>query len=180
MILQQTLAFVDIETTGLDSDIHEIIELGVVFARIKDGELVVVDTLDIKIIPKNIEKADPIALRVNGYDEADWLFALDIKDAIKIFSEKSEGTVFLAHNLLFDYSFIQKAFKNNNIENKLHFQKIDTLSMAFGILQNQNDLGKLSLRYLCEKFEIENKKAHSAFADAYALYGVFKKLLNLK
>jgi DNA polymerase III epsilon subunit-like protein len=41
-------------------------------------------------------------------------------------------------------------------------------------------MGKLSLRALCEKYGIENKKAHSAFADAYATFEVFKKLLNLK
>jgi DNA polymerase III epsilon subunit-like protein len=33
---------------------------------------------------------------------------------------------------------------------------------------------------LCEKYGIENKKAHSAFADAYALYEVFKKMMNLR
>ena len=33
---------------------------------------------------------------------------------------------------------------------------------------------------LIEKYGIENKKAHSAFADAYATYEVFKKLMNLK
>ena len=61
----------------------------------------------------------------------------------------------------------------------MHFQKIDTLSLAFGILHKNDDLGKLSLRALCDQFGIENKKAHSAFADTYALYEVFRKLMNV-
>ncbi|MBY0328908.1 3'-5' exonuclease, partial [Patescibacteria group bacterium] len=32
-MLQQSLAFIDVETTGLDRDKHEIIELGVVIAK---------------------------------------------------------------------------------------------------------------------------------------------------
>lgn len=180
MILQQTLAFVDIETTGIDRDTYEIIELGVVLAKFKDGVLTVVDKLDIKVSPKHIENADPVALRVNGYDESDWLFSISLEEAMKIFTEKTEGAVFVAHNLLFDYGFIEKAFKDTGIENKMHFQKIDTLSLAFGVLHNADDLGKLSLRALCEQFGVENARAHSAFADAYATYEVFKKLLNLK
>lgn len=180
MILQQTLAFVDIETTGLEYGKGEIIELGVVIAKFKDDTLTVIGELDLKIAPKHIETADPVALRVNGYNEADWLFAVSLEEAMKTFVDKTAGSVFVAHNLLFDYGFIESSLKETGVENTLYFQKIDTLSLAFGILQNNDDIGKLSLRALCDKYGIENKKAHSAFADAYATYEVFKKLLNLK
>lgn len=180
MILNQSLAFVDIETTGIDRDKHEIIELGVVIARMKDGELVVTDQLDIKIQPKHIETAEPQALRINGYNEADWIFAASLEDAMKSFVKKTEGSIFLAHNITFDYPFVEKALKDCGLENELHFYKIDTLSLAFAVIHNNDDISKLSLRVLCEKYGIENKKAHSAFADAYATYEVFKKLLNLK
>jgi DNA polymerase-3 subunit epsilon len=179
-MLNQTLAFIDIETTGLDRDTHEIIELGAVIARMKDGEFVVTDELNLKIQPKNLEKAEPQALRINGYNEADWLFAVSLEDAMKELAKKADGAVFVAHNVTFDYGFIESAFKKTNIENKMHYHKIDTISLAFGILHSNDDLGKLSLKALCEKYGIENKKAHSAFADAYATYEVFKKLMNLK
>ena len=179
-MLNQTLAFIDIETTGLDRDTHEIIELGAVIARMKDGEFIVTDELNLKIQPKNLEKAEPQALRINGYNEADWLFAVSLEDAMKELAKKADGAVFVAHNVTFDYGFIESAFKKTNIENKMHYHKIDTISLAFGILHSNDDLGKLSLKALCEKYSIENKKAHSAFADAYATYEVFKKLMNLK
>ncbi len=179
MILEQPLAFVDIETTGLDRDKGEIIELGVVIAKMKDGALVVTDQLDLKIQPTHIETADPQALRINGYNEADWLFAVSLEEAMKAFVEKTKGAIFLAHNITFDYPFIETALARTGVSHDLHFHKIDTLSLAFGILHTSGDLGKLSLRMLCEQFGIENKKAHSAFADAYATYEVFKKLLKL-
>ena len=180
MILQQPLAFVDIETTAIDRVNGEIIELGVVIARMKDGALVVTDQLDLKIQPKHIETADPQALRINGYNEADWLFAVSLEDAMKAFVEKTQGAIFLAHNITFDYPFIEKALADTGLAHDMHFQKLDTLSIAFAILHVSDDMGKLSLRALCEKYGVENKKAHSAFADTYALYEVFKKMLNLK
>lgn len=180
MILQQPLAFVDIETTGLDHERGEIIELGVVLTELRDGALVVTGELDLKIAPKHIETAEPQALRINGYNEADWIFAVSIEDALKAFVDKTEGAVFVAHNVTFDHGFISANLKRYGIEDKMHYHKLDTLAMAFGILHTNDDIGKLSLRALCEKYGIENKKAHSAFADAYATYEVFKKLLNLK
>lgn len=180
MILNQPLAFVDIETTGIDREKHEIIEIGCVIAKVKDGVLTVVDQLNLKVQPRHIETAEPQALRINGYNEADWLFAVSLESAMKTFVEQTEGAIFLAHNITFDYPFIEKALTECGLENRMYFQKIDTLSLAFGILHTNDDLGKLSLRALCDQFGIENKNAHSAFSDAYALYEVFKKLMNLK
>lgn len=180
MILPQPLAFIDVETTGTDHNLHEIIELGLVLTRFKDNELVVIDKLDLKILPKNIENADPIALRVNGYDEADWMFAVELEEALKIFSEKTKGAIFVAHNVIFDANFIETSFKKLGMTHDMHFHKIDTISMAFGILHEKDDINRLSLRALCQYLDIENTKAHSAFADAYATYELFKKLLNLK
>ena len=180
MILQQPLAFIDVETTGTDPNKHEIIELAAVIARLKDGELTVTDQMDVKIHPKNINDADPQSLRINGYNEADWLFATNLEDAMRNFANITNGAVFVAHNLTFDSAFIDKAFAKTGIENRMHYQKLDTLSIAFSVMHNTDDMGKLSLRALCEKYCIENKKAHSAYADAYATYELFKKLLNLK
>jgi DNA polymerase III epsilon subunit-like protein len=180
MILSQPLAFIDVETTGLNDDVAEIIELGLVIAKFKDGELVVTDQLDLKIQPKHLENAEPAALRINGYNEADWLFAVTLEDAMKSFAEKTDGATFVAHNLIFDYGFIDKAFKNTGIENKMHFQKIDTISLAFGIMKDNDDMNRFSLKALTEHYGIVNKNAHSAFADAYATYELFKKLMNLK
>lgn len=180
MIFNQPLAFIDVETTGTDAQTHEIIELGLVLTKLKDGILTVTDELDLKIHPEHIETAEPTALRINGYNDADWLFATTLADAMKSFADKTNGAVMIAHNVTFDAAFIDAAFKKTGVENKMYFQKLDTLSVAFAKLHDQDDMTKLSLRALCEYFGVENKRAHSAFADAYATYEVFKKLFNLK
>lgn len=54
------LAFTDVETTGLDPHIHEIIEIGLVLVEHKD--LTVVEELNLKIKPEHIETATAEAL----------------------------------------------------------------------------------------------------------------------
>lgn len=179
-MITQPIAFIDIETTGLDSTKHEIIELAAVIAKMKDGVLEVIDQLDLKVIPQRIEDAEPQALRINGYNDADWLFAISIEEALKLLMQKAKGAVFAAHNATFDYGFIEAALRRHGIENTMHYHRLDTLSMAFALQHTNDDIGKLSLKALCEKYGIENKRAHSAFADTYALYEVFKKMFNLK
>ncbi len=179
-MLNSPIAFVDVETTGLNPDVHEIIELGAVIARMQDDKLVVTDQLDVKIKPLHIENADPQALRVNGYDEGQWLFAYTLEEAMKSFAEKTNGAIIAAHNITFDYAFIAKAFEKTNIPNGMHYHKLDTISIAFARLHEQEDINKFSLRALCEFYGIENKRAHNAFSDAYATYELFKKLMNLK
>lgn len=181
---KQNLAFIDIETTGLNVDKHEIIEIGCVLVSQNwtDGAkptFEVIEEFELKIKPERIEDADPIALRVNGYDPSAWVFAYNLKEAMQIFSEKTDGVIMAAHNVCFDFGFIDKAFRITEIENKMHYHKLDTISIAFAKLHSHGDVSKFSLRFLCEYFGIENKRAHAALSDARATFEVYKKLMNL-
>lgn len=179
-----TLAFIDTETTGFYPDRHEIIELGVVLARQIEKEtggqaVELLGEYEYKIKPTHIETADPESLRINGYDEADWIFALDLPNALTDFAKKTDGAIMVAHNLPFDLAFLEAAFKKTGVKNLMDFHRLDTISMAFARLYEKNEVKKFSLRALCEYFGIENKKAHSALSDAQALFEVYKKLLAL-
>jgi len=179
---RHNLAFIDVETTGFDPETQEIIELGVVIARPTGDDAMdyeIVDEIDLKIKPEHIETADPQALRVNGYDESAWIFAHSLEEAMKVFSEKTEGCIFVAHNLAFDYLFIDKAFQKTGVENKLFYAKMDTISIAFAKLHKKKDIDKFRLSKLCEYFGVENNKAHTALSDARATFEVFQHLMSL-
>lgn len=179
---KNNLAFVDIETTGFDKEKHEIIEIGLVLVEQlgNDGkEFKVLGEFEYKIKPEHIETADPQALKVNGYDEGQWLFASSLKDVMKVFAEKTKDAIFVAHNLTFDYSFIEDAFKKTGVENQMFYPKLDTISMAYAKLHTNQKVEKFRLQKLCEYFGIQNNKAHTALSDAIALFEVYKKLMNL-
>lgn len=178
------LAFIDTETSGLDSDKHEIIELAVVLVRQVDRpgkgpKLEVIAEKDWKIKMENREAAEDQALRVNGYNEVDWMFALDLEQAMKEFSKLTEGATFVSHNLTFDYGFISRAFQKTGVENKMHYGKLDTISIAFARLYDIPQASSFSLKALAALFKIENKKAHTALADTVTLVEIYKKMMGI-
>lgn len=173
---KHNLAFIDIETTGFFQAKHEIIEIGGI---IVDQNYQIIDEFDLKIKPERISDADPQSLRINGYDPAQWVFAYTLKEAMQIFAKKTDGTIMVAHNICFDYGFIEKAFIDTQIENKMHFLKLDTISFAFAKLHKNQDVDRFSLRSLCEYFKIENKNSHTALSDARATFELYKKLIEL-
>jgi len=179
---KNNLAFIDVETTGFDAQKHEIVELGCVIVKQLDDKgssFEVIKELEIKIKPERLEDADPGALRVNGYNDADWLFAHTLQEAMTRFAEVTKDTVFVAHNIAFDYSFIQEAFKKTGIENKMFFQKLDTISIAYAKLHTDTSVERFSLQKLTEHFGIINKRAHTALADARATFEIYEKLMKL-
>jgi DNA polymerase-3 subunit epsilon len=174
------LAFLDIETTGFNVETQEIIEIGVVIMDQKDGVLGnMVEEFELKIKPEKLENADAQALAINGYNEMEWMFAMTLEQAMKVFAEKTKDCVFVAHNAAFDYSFIAKAFATTQVENKMFYAKIDTISFAFAKLHKLADSPRLSLGSLCDYFGIENSRAHTALADTRATVDVYRKLLEL-
>ncbi|OHA58617.1 MAG: hypothetical protein A2571_02510 [Candidatus Vogelbacteria bacterium RIFOXYD1_FULL_44_32] len=182
---KHNLAFIDVETTGFDCAKHEIIELGVVVARqiAQNGagpKLEIIHELEYKIKPKHIETAEPNALRVNGYNEGDWLFALDLEAVMKDFATKVADATFVAHNMLFDWRFIDAAFAKSGVRNSMHYGKLDTLSMAFTKLYHDEKVQSFKLESLAEYFGVKNEKAHTALSDAKTTFEIYKKMLEIK
>lgn len=181
---KHNLAFIDLETTGLDPEKHEILEIGCLIARQKErsgkGPLVEkIEEFEIKVKPEHINTADPEALRICGYIEAEWIFAVNLTQAIKKLVEKTKGAIMVGHNVAFDWVFLEKAFKKTGIDSQMHYHKIDTITLSFAKLYDNPDAQKFSLRALCELLDVKNEKAHTALSDIKATFEVYKKLLNI-
>lgn len=175
------LAFIDTETTGLDPDKHEILELACVLVRQvpqqgKGPKLEFIEEFEYKIIPERLQDADPGALRVNGYTKEAWKDAIPLKEAMEKFAQRTRGAAFVAHNVVFDIGFVEKAFERAGVRNLMHYQKIDTISFAYSKLFHDPRVEKFSLKFLCEYFNIKNENAHTALSDARATFELFKKL----
>lgn len=173
---KHNLAFVDIETTGINVIEHEIIEIGCV---ITTPRLKVIEKFELKIKPKHIENANPTALKINHYDPKNWVSALTLQNAIKILSKKSENCIMVGQNVSFDSGFLEYAFAKTKIKNSMHYHKLDTISIAWAKLNKKKNITHFSLREMCLYFGIENKNPHSALSDAYATYELYKKLMKL-
>jgi DNA polymerase-3 subunit epsilon len=173
---KHNFAFLDIETTGLNLIKNEIIEVGIVIAT---PELEVVEEFEIKIKPEHIENADPVALKINHYNEADWESAYSLEEAMQIISQKVKDCTMVGQNVAFDSGFLEYAFNKTGIANPMHYHKLDTISIAWAKLHNDEEVKNFSLRELCLRFGIKNEGAHTGLGDARATFELYKKLMEL-
>lgn len=176
---ERNLAITDVETTGINPDKHEIIEIGLLVVRQADFKII--DKLDIKVRPENIEDAMPAALKVNGYREEEWKDAVSLYAAMEKYREKVEDAVFLAHPLTFDWGFIDRAFKKTKIENPMDYHQLDIFSMAWMLLYEDDKLPKVTLTELARYFNIPPEPTpHRAINGARIAYDILKKLMEVK
>ena len=171
---KHNLAFIDLETTGLDPERHEIIELGCLVLRQPD--LKSLAEIDLKIRPTHLETAEPEALAINGYSSGDWLFAVELESALKQLSEKASGAIMVAHNITFDWPFLERAFVLTGVKNTLASPRLDLLSMAFIKLYRQERLQRFNLRALADYFGLKNEQQHTALNDIKISVEIYKKL----
>jgi DNA polymerase-3 subunit epsilon len=167
--------FVDLETSGLDPNHHEILEV----ALIKDNG----ETYLTKITPQHPERFSEEALKVNGYSPDAWANANSLPTALsqikEFLKEKDVSILLVAHNAKFDYGFLEAVYKQNNIKQPFSYHTIDTVTLA---LEHLVPLGldKLSLKDVCRFLSIEPEPdVHSALNGAKKCQEVYDKITNL-
>ena len=161
---EQVNVALDLETTGLDSNRHQILEIGAV--RFRGDE--VIETYQTLVnpgvqIPEFIQRLTHISPQ-------------QVKRAPFFSSVASEIEDFLGadpiigHNIQFDIGFLA----SNGVP--LSNPSYDTWDLASVFLPASR---QYSLKYLTSYFEVEHNDAHRALADAMATKHVYIKLLRL-
>lgn len=157
----------DLETTGLDGNKDEIIEIGA--CKIVNGQIEEVFSTFVKPnkhIPKEITE-------LTGIDDDMVKDAPTINYVLPDFYKFCYGAPMVGHNVSFDISFIYTAGKklSYNFDNKL----IDTLEMSKTKLPG---LKNYKLGTVVDKLNIVLENAHRAVNDATATAKVFIKLMK--
>jgi len=175
-IFERPIAITDVETTGLDFAIQEIIEIGLVVINQKTLEII--NTLDVKVKPEHIETADEFAIKLNGYNETDWKNAITLKEAMSIYGGKTKDAIFCAHNMTFDWSFIFEAFRKTDVKDQMDHHRIDLFTMIWMKLRNSN-CEKFSLNEAAKRLGVsEEPMPHRGINGAMTAYKIYKKLVS--
>ena len=160
----------DLETTGLSSRMEEIIEIGAV--KMKNG--MQEDSFQTFVNPGKPISA--FTTQLTGITNKDVENGLSLKEAIAKFLEFSKGCILVAHNGIFDISFVKEAI------NKLGFPKltnpvIDTLPLSRYLYSDyrSHTLGAIARRF---NIEYDEDEAHRADYDAAVLANIFEVMLN--
>ena len=160
----------DLETSGLSSRSDEIIEIGAV--KHKNG--MIVDTFQTFINPhKRISEFTTNLTNITNEMLQD---GVELKDAIDKFLEFSKDCILVAHNAVFDYSFIKSSLTKLGYE-PITNPVIDTLPLSRHLYSEyrSHTLGSIARRY---NIEYDEEVAHRADYDAKVLSEVFEAMLN--
>jgi DNA polymerase III epsilon subunit-like protein len=199
MKLIDRLVAIDTETTGLEADKHEILEVCAI-RKLRPNEAPFVDAHPVqdnndvpvwsmeqfarnkqvavywrRLTPKRLETAAQEALDVNGYSEEKWAGSLPWEAHIDSFTEFVGRPVFLGQNVPFDVGFIENVYAELKVEQPCRFRTVDTMTLAWEHLVPWG-LRSLSFRSICTAVGVDNAKAHTAFSDTAAVYEVYHTL----
>lgn len=162
----QDFICIDLETTGLNPKRDRIIEIGAV--KVRNGQIV--DTFQQLIDPK--QQLEERVETLTGISSKELEGQPTIQEVIPTLKEFLSEDVLLGHRVLFDYSFLKRAFINE----KMPFERkgIDTLKLA---RQFVTDCESKKLESLCKHYEIKHQ-AHRALGDAMATVELYQKLVE--
>jgi DNA polymerase-3 subunit epsilon len=170
--VDRPIAITDIETTGLDASVHEIIELAVLV--VDQRTLRPRSDFQVKVRPAHIRTAAKRALEVVGYSPRAWAQAVDLEEALVGYAKKVEGAVFCSYNVFLSYSFLDAGFKATGVEDPTDYHRLDLFSLAWSRLGP----GPSNFDSICRRLDLTSEPMpRRAMAGAMKQLEVLKALL---
>ena len=174
--MSRQLIVVDLETTGLDSLDHRILEVAAINTATNEVMHFVPS-----IEPVDLGRADGYAMQVNRYYERGaWKMMLTEDATLEQYGrllEMLRGNTFAGCNPTFDSQFLIDTAPN--FDPVWHHRLADLAAYAAGALGiAPNEL--VGLGDICERLDVDPGVAHSALDDAKATAECFRRLTTLK
>lgn len=160
-------SIVDIETTGNSPKDYKVIEIAI----IKHNGISEIDRFQTFVNPE--ERISPFISRLTGITQDDVREAPKFYEIAKEIVEFTADTIFVAHNVSFDYGVIKKEFRRLGFDfRRNHLCTVQTSKIllpgyaSYGLKNITKDLG------------IELNNHHRAIADTEATAELFQILYN--
>lgn len=160
-------AIIDIETTG-GSAMHEKVTEVAIYVHNGEGITHEYSTL---INPE--KRIPPFITRLTGISDEMVLNAPKFYEVAREIVEITKDCIFVAHNALFDYSFIRQEFLR--LGYKFNRPTLCTVKLSRKLLPG---FKSYSLGNLCESLGINIENRHRAAGDALATVKLFERLLE--
>lgn len=186
----RSFVLIDIESTGLNKDEHQILEVGLLVIK----DLSVVSELNVKIKHDNYV-ISPKAMEINKINleehSKDAVFEKEACDAILSFLNENKsagdekGFVVIGQNVNFDLGFLEAMFTRNNLikeyRNVISYRQLDLMQLALiKNLEGKVSLESQSLDCILKALNMEIPECrHSALGDCKLTYEAFIKLLKM-
>lgn len=166
------LAILDVETTGLDPDHHEMIDIGMIYTTLDGSEL---DRLFLRIHPCHPKRAGEIARSINGFSEARWasLGAVEPDEAVRTIlafhdrQARDRRFILTAYNAPFDQAFLDALLSGHgaSVRDLYTYFVLDLPSVAFGMGATALTNDRVAARFGIEP-ETDDPLEHTGLSGA--------------
>lgn len=157
MKLPDSFMAIDTETTGLDANNCEIIEIAIV--EVRDSEF----AGRFSTLVKPDSHIPSFITCITGIDDAMVANAPRIDDVIESVAEMLDGTVVVGHNVCFDSRFIQKAMSDRGLT--CQYTMVDTLRLSRHAFADLESRTLDDIADACDEY-IDYSGRHRALCDA--------------
>lgn len=166
--LKDSFVVFDLETTGFSPTRNRIIEIGAV--KVENGKIAARYSTfvnpGVRIPPRITE--------LTGIEDAMVEDAPDIRVVLPEFLEFCRGSILVAHNAGFDYSFLCRKGEEQGLS--VDFTVVDTVGIARVLFPH---MAKYTLDHVAKALKISLFNHHRAVEDAEATAEIFEKLIVL-
>lgn len=160
-------AFLDCEFGGLDPELHDITEIGVI---VTDYRLAELSEAEWKVRAR-AERITPESAQISGYDPALWQDAAPLRQALTELTALLPGNrtvVPAGQNVRMDVQFLERGFRSCGLPYPFDYHVIDLATLFFSwSLVAGEEVAALSLRQAASQAGlIQGAIPHRALADA--------------
>ena len=178
-------AIVDVETTGLNPNYHEMIDIGII---IINQNLEIQGQYFSKVLPSFPERIDPMAQNINGFDLQRWtqeeaISEEELINQMNIFLNNYIGKpIFIAFNSWFDSGFVRNLLNEHDYKFNDWFDyrvlDIPSIALACGYFPKTPDFNEKLATLLEVQPETKDPLKHTGESGVNFNYALLRSLMN--
>ena len=178
-------AIVDVETTGLNPNYHEMIDIGII---IINQNLEIKGQYFSKVLPSFPERIDPMAQNINGFDLQRWtqeeaISEEELINQMNIFLNNYIGKpIFIAFNSWFDSGFLRNLLNEYDYKFNDWFDyrvlDIPSIALACGYFPKTPDFNEKLATLLEVQPETKDPLKHTGESGVNFNYALLRSLMN--
>jgi oligoribonuclease (3'-5' exoribonuclease) len=169
------LLFIDLEMTGLDVPIHEIVEVAALL--VNQSDFSIQNSYYTKVIPQHIETASPRSLKVINYSPSAWQDAIPLRQTLQELSQFAPNAILVGWSVQNEWDFLVTALEREDLPIFFDYHLLEVWTLAYHKLRHHPDITKLDITATCRVLDIPVER-HKPDSDIRATYEIFRKLID--
>lgn len=171
---QVPLLFIDLEMTGLDHRVHEIVEIAAL--KVMPPDFAIVNQFYTKVTPTHLISADPASLKLINFSPSDWTDAIPLHQALVELAAFCPDCMLAGWSIQNEWDFLLAALDQEKLPHFFNNYLIEVSTLVYAKYHADPNLLRLGLSSAC-KFLGVTLDQHKPDSDIKATYEIFKKLL---